>query len=125
MVIGWEGTIYYLGAAATGATYLVLIDETAMLKGVIDPVATAFRSRCYSMVTIGSDLLPSPDDDERVIVWFGRASLPTCNLSQYPRTRCRQVQTADRFSFSRTPAAVGRRCDGLSRHATKAHTPKG
>ena len=31
-VVGCEGTVYYLGAAATGGTYHVLVDAPALLK---------------------------------------------------------------------------------------------
>jgi hypothetical protein len=72
-VVGCQGTVYYLGAVATGAAYHVLVDEAALLEGVTDPVATPFRSRWHSMVAIGPDPLPSPDDDDRVIAWPGRA----------------------------------------------------
>lgn len=72
-VVGCQGTVYYLGAVATGAAYHVLIDEAGLLESVTDPIATPFRSRWHGMVTIGPDSLPYHDDDDRVIAWPGRA----------------------------------------------------
>lgn len=57
-IVGCEGTIYYLGAAATGAAYHVLVDEPALLEGVTDPTATPFRSRWHGMVAVGQ--IPCP-----------------------------------------------------------------
>ena len=67
-IVGCQGTIYYLGAAATGGTYHVLIDQPALLEGVTDLTAIPFRSRWYGMVQIGPDPLPSTSE-ARVIEW--------------------------------------------------------
>jgi hypothetical protein len=56
-VVGCGGTIYYLGAAATGSTYHVLVDAPALIDGVIDPTATPFRSRWHGMMVIEPDSL--------------------------------------------------------------------
>jgi hypothetical protein len=71
-VVGCQGTAYYLGAMATGTAYHVLVDEAVLLEGVTDPIATPFRSRWHDMMAVGPAPLPSPDDDDRVIVWPGR-----------------------------------------------------
>lgn len=70
-VVGCEGTVYYLGAVATGAAYHVLVDESALLDGVTDPIATPFRSRWHGMRAIGPDPLPS-SSEPRIIDWPGR-----------------------------------------------------
>ncbi|MBH0619464.1 hypothetical protein I3A86_25570, partial [Salmonella enterica] len=72
VVVGCQGTVYYLGAVATGAAYHVLVDEPALLDGVTDPIATPFRSRWHGMVTIASDLLRS-SSEPRIIDWPDRA----------------------------------------------------
>src|SRR3982751_4401638 len=36
-IVGCTGTVYYLGAAGTGAAYHVLVDEPALFEGVTDP----------------------------------------------------------------------------------------
>ena len=70
-VVGCGGAIYYLGAAATGGTYHVLVDEPALLEDVTDPIGTTFRSRWHGMVQVGTDPLPSPAKVQ-VIEWPGR-----------------------------------------------------
>ena len=70
-VVGCQGTVYYLGAVATGATYHVLVDEILLLEGVTDPIATAFRSRWHGMMAIAPDPLPS-SSEPRIIDWPGR-----------------------------------------------------
>lgn len=66
-VVGCTGTVYYLGAPATGAAYHVLIGDLALFHGVADPTATPFRSRWHGMATIGpasfpvlAEVVPSP-----------------------------------------------------------------
>lgn len=70
-IVGCEGTIYYLGAAASGCTYHVLVDEPVLLEGITDPTAIPFRSRWQGMIQIGTDPLPSPAEAQ-VIEWPGR-----------------------------------------------------
>ena len=70
-IVGCEGAIYYLGAAAAGGTYHVLIDEPALLEGVTDPPAMPFRSRWHGMIQVGTDPLPLPAEAQ-VIEWPGR-----------------------------------------------------
>ncbi|RYY16207.1 MAG: hypothetical protein EON55_04840 [Alphaproteobacteria bacterium] len=59
-VVGCSGTVYYLGAPATGAAYHVLIDRPALLDGVVDPLGLPFRSRWHGMVSVGSVPIPFP-----------------------------------------------------------------
>lgn len=59
-VVSCSGTVYYLGAAATGAAYHVLIDTPALLEEVADPLGLPFRSRWHGMVSIGSVPIPFP-----------------------------------------------------------------
>lgn len=62
-VVGCGGTVYYLGAPATGASYHVLIDRQAPLDGICDPVGRPFRSRWHGMVAIGPVPDPAPVAD--------------------------------------------------------------
>lgn len=59
-VVGCSGTVYYLGAPATGAAYHVLIDTPALLDGVADPLGLRFHSRWHGMVSIGPVPIPFP-----------------------------------------------------------------
>lgn len=60
-VVGCGGTVYYLGAPATGAAYYVLIDNPALMEGVSDPVGLPFQSRWHGMVLVGAKLAsPAP-----------------------------------------------------------------
>ena len=56
-IVGCAGTVYYLGTAATGGTYHVLVNAPTLIDGVIDPTGTPFRSRWHDMTVIGPDLL--------------------------------------------------------------------
>ena len=58
-IVGCGGTIYYLGAPATGAAYHVLVDNPALMEGVSDPVGRPFRSRWHGMVPVGPPPLAS------------------------------------------------------------------
>ena len=71
-IVGCAGRVYYLGAAATGAVYHVLVDEPALLEGVTDPMGTPFRPRWHNLVSVVTDFLPSPAGTQ-VIVWPGGA----------------------------------------------------
>ncbi|WP_242153850.1 hypothetical protein [Sphingomonas sp. BAUL-RG-20F-R05-02] len=57
-IAGCAGTVYYFGAAATGAAYHVLVDEPALLDGVTDPTATPFRSRWHGTVALDRPSCP-------------------------------------------------------------------
>ena len=69
-VVGCTGTVYYLGAPATGAAYHVLTGDLALLDGVVDPGGLPFRSRWHNMVTIGAAPSPAPAE---VVPWPGAA----------------------------------------------------
>ena len=71
-VVGCGGTIYYLAAPATGAAYHVLVGDSALLGGVVDPIAIPFRSRWHDMVAIGPATLPFPTEAQ-IIAWPGTA----------------------------------------------------
>lgn len=72
-IVGCAGTVYYLGAAATGTAYHVLVDKPALLEGITDPMAMPFRSRWHGLVSIGPEILPLPAE-ARVIIWPGTAN---------------------------------------------------
>ena len=59
-VVGCTGTVYYLGAPATGAAYHVLVGDPALLDGMVDPVGPPFRSRWHGMTTIGDTPSSAP-----------------------------------------------------------------
>ncbi len=57
-VVSCDGRAYYLAAPGTACAYHVLLDDPALLKGVVDPVGAPFRSRWRDLVLVAGPPLP-------------------------------------------------------------------